>query len=217
VTKRPAAVVFDFWNTLVPYRDDRWPAALRELAEARGADPDALADAWATDRALRDKGELRESVGRVLAAAGVALDDGAVDALLARRHAVTAAMFVPREGAVETLEKLRERGFRTGLVTNCSSDLAAVWRESPLAGLVDACVFSCDERVGKPDPRVYALAAERLGVAPNACMFVGDGNDDELRGAANAGMRPVLLRTEVQRDWPGPAIDDLREVLELVA
>jgi hypothetical protein len=30
-------------------------------------------------------------------------------------------------------------------------------------------------------------------------------------------MRPVLLRTEVQRDWPGPAIDDLREVLELVA
>ena len=217
MTERAAAVVFDFWNTLVPYRDDTWPAALRELAEAWGVDADALTDAWAADRGSRDKGELRDSVARVLAAAGVVIDDGAVDVLLTRRRAVTAAMFVPRAGAVETLEKLRQRGFRTGLVTNCSSDVVAVWRESPLAGLVDACVFSCDERVGKPDPRVYEFAAERLGVAPEACVFVGDGNDDELRGAANAGMRPVLLRTEVQRDWPGAAIDDLREVLELVA
>jgi putative hydrolase of the HAD superfamily len=117
---------------------------------------------------------------------------------------------------MSTLERLRARGLKIGLITNCSSEIPAMWDESPFAPLVDACVFSCRMGARKPDSRLYELAAEKLGVDPEACVYVGDGNDDELAGAARVGMRPVLLRTQSQRDWDGEAVDRLTDIVELV-
>ena len=42
----------------------------------------------------------------------------------------------------------------------------------------------------KPDPHIYQHACENLDVAPSDCIFVGDGNSGELRGAAQVGMLP---------------------------
>jgi putative hydrolase of the HAD superfamily len=83
-------------------------------------------------------------------------------------------MASPRPGAIETLRELHRRGLRLGLITVCSDDLPAVWAETAFAGLFDTEVFSCDVGLRKPDPAIYALASERLGVAPADCIFVGD-------------------------------------------
>ena len=211
------AVVFDLWETLVPFDDSKWLEALEELAAESDVDPVAYGAAWAEDRAARDKGEFEESARRIYRRLGLELEDELLATISKRRRAAFAAIFVPRDGAVPTLEQLRARGVRTGLVTNCSSETPELWAASPLAPLIDACVFSCREGARKPERRLYESAAERLGVKPEACVYVGDGNDDELTGAARAGMRPVLLRTQWQRDWDGEAIDDLREVVQLVA
>jgi putative hydrolase of the HAD superfamily len=65
--------------------------------------------------------------------------------------------------------------------------------------------------MAKPDPAVYRLAAERLGAEPEECVFVGDGADGELPGAAATGM--TVFRTVEFRDtlsgWSGPVIDTL--------
>ena len=210
------AVVFDLWETLVPFDDSKWLQALEELAGEADVDPLAYAAAWADDRNARDKGEFEESARRIYRSLGLELDDELLATISKRRRAAFAAIFVPREGAVPTLEQLRARGLRTGLITNCSSETPALWEASPLAPLVDACVFSCREGARKPERRLYETAAQRLGVRPEACVYVGDGNDDELAGAARVGMRPVLLRTQSERDWDREAIDSLPEVVELV-
>src|SRR5207253_8640162 len=94
----------------------------------------------------------------------------------------------PREGVIDTLRELRDRGFRTGLITVCSEDTVDVWPQTPFAGLFDAEVFSCSCGWRKPDPRIYELACDQLCVQPMEAIFVGDGANDELAGAERVGM-----------------------------
>jgi putative hydrolase of the HAD superfamily len=65
-------------------------------------------------------------------------------------------------------------------------------------------------------------------VKPEGCLYIGDGDEHELTGAAQVGMHPVLIRdpyenrTDVHRvdaeaeKWEGPAISSLRDVLTLL-
>jgi len=69
----------------------------------------------------------------------------------------------------------------------------------------------------KPDPAIYRLAAERLGVETTEALFVGDGDSGELPGAERVGMRAVGLRRPDRRlDWDGPRIRALPELLDLL-
>ena len=77
---------------------------------------------------------------------------------------LTRAALVPVAGAIETLEELRGRDVATALVSNCTEEVALVWDESPFAGLLDVAVFSATAGCMKPDPRIYELALEGLGV-----------------------------------------------------
>ena len=77
----------------------------------------------------------------------------------------------------------------------------------------------------KPDPEIYLLACEMLGVEPADCVYVGDGAYGELTGAAAVGMTPYLLRdpdldheemlVTDRDDWTGPSIAHLSDVLGL--
>lgn len=84
----------------------------------------------------------------------------------------------------------------------------------------------CTTRILKPDPRIYLLAAERLEVSPDVCLYVGDGSDHELSGAKAVGMSPALLQIplhdayDTQRKdlegWDGHVIYDMRDLLPLL-
>ncbi len=62
----------------------------------------------------------------------------------------------------------------------------------------------------KPDPRIYRLATEQLRVQPEDCLYVGDGASQELAGAAQVGMSPVLIEV-FDEDFDGSLPDDARE------
>jgi len=133
------------------------------------------------------------------------------------------ALLVPRPDAVETLEALRGRGLRLGMISNASSELSGLWAESVFAPLFDAVLFSADEGMMKPDPRLFERMAQLLGVTPDGCLFVGDGAYRELQGAEAVGMTAVLIRVphdewehEGTIGWPGPRIAALSDVLGLV-
>ena len=101
-----------------------------------------------------------------------------------------------------------------------------VWKETPLASLFDATVFSCSVGLKKPDPRIYELACERLAVRPEDSLYIGDGGSRELTGAKEAGLHAVMIeaygKTELPQanseagEWKGPAVSSLNEVLDLV-
>src|SRR6266850_262376 len=132
----------------------------------------------------------------------------------------------PRPDADTTLHQLKEQSYQIGLLSNCSIEIPILWPETPFADLVKSPVFSSRERLKKPDPRIYHLACERLGVTPERCLYIADGEDHELTAAAKVGLHPVLIRTSSQetrgelhqeaRGWQGAAITSLLEVLELV-
>lgn len=68
------------------------------------------------------------------------------------------------------------------------------------------------ERALKPDPRLYAAVSQRLGVTSSECLYVGNGDGDELAGALAAGMRAVLFTGPGEfpgreaATWQGPRI-----------
>jgi putative hydrolase of the HAD superfamily len=132
------------------------------------------------------------------------------------RRAVTEEGLVPAPGALETISELRARGLLIGLITVCTDDVPALWPETEFHGLFDAEVFSSSVGLRKPDPRIYVLACEQLGVEPQEAMFVGDGANDELAGAERVGMTAVLLeRDGEERQWAGRRVRSLPELLEL--
>ena len=126
-------------------------------------------------------------------------------------------------GALETISELRARSFSIGLITICSDDVPALWPETPFHGLFDAEVFSCSVGLRKPDPRIYQLACEQLGVEPSEALFVGDGANDELDGARRVGLRAILIHKAGQdpvwpevRTWDGLRVTSIPEVLEVL-
>lgn len=224
------AVVFDLFGTLVyefPRAD--WDAWIDTAAAVVEADPDAFHGAWAAtaiERQTGRAGDIEENVRTVAARAGAWPSDSQIAEVLEARVALYRKWFVPRPGAVEILRELRERAMPTALISMCAPDTPALWRGSPLAGLIDALVFSCEVGMRKPDPEIYLAATGRLGVDPAACLYVGDGSYRELTGASAVGMRAILIRdpaeAEVEalrpeaEEWSGPTITHLSEIASLI-
>lgn len=132
----------------------------------------------------------------------------------------------PRPDAISTVSELKNKGHKIGLLSNCSIEIPILWQETAFADLFDTTIFSSREHLKKPDARIYDLACERLDAMPASCLYIADGEDNELKAAASVGLHPVLIRTSLQknrgelhqeaREWQGPSIDSLKEVLQLV-
>ena len=132
----------------------------------------------------------------------------------------------PRDGTIETITELRSRRLKTGIVTDCTSEVPRVWNDTPMAALPDTIIFSCTAKVAKPDPRIYMKACESLGVKPEKCLYIGDGSGRELTGARSVGMDAVLIKVGYDShmdyirpdvpDWDGPIISHLSEVPRMV-
>jgi epoxide hydrolase-like predicted phosphatase len=105
---------------------------------------------------------------------------------------------------VEAVRGARAGGIHTGLVTNSWS--TSHYDRDLLAELFDAVVISAEVGLHKPQPEIYLLAAERLGVDPESCVFV-----DDLRENC-AGAQAVGMATILHRD-PGETIARLERLL----
>jgi putative hydrolase of the HAD superfamily len=212
------AVIFDLWQTLVPWNVSEANRFYDRMADAVGVERGRFREVWLAGRPGRETGPIADHLRGLLTELGV---DGEIDGLIDLRREWTKRSLVPRPDALETLAELRRRGHRLGLISVCSQDVPEVWGETPLGNTLDETVFSCDVGISKPDPRIYEIACERLGVAPAECLFVGDGANDELPGAERAGMTAVQLRvpgeelTESGQQWNGRSIKSLSEVLAI--
>lgn len=103
------------------------------------------------------------------------------------------------------------------MISNCSSDVRISLRDHNLEKWFDAVVLSAEVGVMKPAPEIYRMASERLGVEPGDCLYVGDGSDNELEGAATAGMTPILYDpNRAAPPAPYTTISSHRELINLI-
>jgi putative hydrolase of the HAD superfamily len=215
---RYRAVIFDLWQTLVPWPTESAQKMYAELAETWGADPETFHEVWIRRRREREVGPIEPHLRSIAEELGLT---GDLEAVMTMRREWAFESIVPRDDAVSTLQELRRRGHKLGMISACSQDVPDVWERTPFGGLFDSTVFSCSVGFSKPDQRIYALAAEELGVDPGDCLFVGDGANDELPGAERAGMTALQLRPPGERltpegeQWQGRYVGRLSDVLEL--
>ncbi|MFF5586632.1 HAD family hydrolase [Streptomyces hygroscopicus] len=126
------------------------------------------------------------------------------------RHREPAAWH-PYPDAHEVLGALRRRGVRVGVVSNIGWDLRPVFRAHGLDPLVDAYALSYEHGVQKPDPRLFRIACDALGVDPGDTVMVGDDRRAD-GGAAALGCRVHLVDHLPADQRP----DALRAVLGLL-
>ncbi len=97
------------------------------------------------------------------------------------------------DDVVPAFERLRARGCRIGLISNWDRRLAGLFAGLELDRFVDTIVSSAEVGLHKPDPRIFELALERLGVTAENAVHVGDHHYADVLGAESVGMLPVLI------------------------
>src|SRR5439155_10986988 len=180
-----SAVIFDLWQTLVPWQVDEANRFYDRMAETVGVESGRFREAWLSGRPSRETGPIVDHLEGLFADLGV---EGEVDGLVAMRREWTKRSLVPRPDALETLAELRRRGYRLGLISVCSQDVPDVWDETPLTGTLDETVFSCDVGISKPDPRIYERARARPGAQPAEYLSGGHGPNGEVARPPHAAM-----------------------------
>lgn len=215
------AVCFDLDDTLLDHRGAARAGVRRFLGDLGVEVTDSVLGAWfrAEDTqyerwrsgAISFPEQRRERLRIVLPPLGVRLpaDDAGLDALFDDYLAGYRHAWRVFPDVAPLLRTLRERGYRIGLLTNGSEaqQLEKLARTG-LEAAFDAVCISEQIGVQKPDPRAFTLLAERLGVDPQACVFVGDDLEKDVQGARRAGMRAVLV------DRADSGVLDLSTVVE---
>ena len=152
----------------------------------------------------------------ILERAGVS-PSAATAAALSELHAYHCAHnlweFVP-DPVRPALGALRDLGLSLTVVSNANGTLCAHMSRVGLDGLVDCVLDSYDEKVEKPDPRLFEIALERSRAARETTIHVGDLYNVDVVGARGAGIRPVLVdEADLRPDADCPRVRSLDELV----
>jgi putative hydrolase of the HAD superfamily len=218
------AVTFDVWETLLFEKDgasDRRSARRCEnLAKALGRfglevsarqvdlavkeTVSSLLPLWEGNKDVTTLDQLRlvvESASK----GEVALRDEWVEELTSAY--VSAVFEVPpylNPDAEEVLLWLKNRGSRVGLICNTGITPGTALRqllvEGGVAGYFDVMIFSNEVGIRKPDPEIFHLATQELGVKPSQAVHVGDNLTADVWGAKNAGFKAIYFACEEGKD-----------------
>lgn len=207
------AVLFDLDDTLFDHRRSS-RAALAEVhrLHGRGTGLDAFEREHTVSLEIMHLEVLagriglddarRERFRRVFSALGVSPSDADVDAAASAYRANYMTARRALDGAAELLLALRPHA-RIGIVTN---NLLEEQRDKleycGLAEWVDVLIASEDVGVSKPDPGIFDLALERMGVTAADAVMVGDSWANDIAGAVNAGIRAIWFNPDRK---PAPA------------
>ena len=223
------AVIFDLYGTLIDLPGKQEQGRAR-MANTMGIEVDRFLEAWGRFRLERDRGLLNaeESILASVDYLGVVVEPDSVRAARAVRYQSMRAQLAPRSGAIGLLKTLKAHDYKLGLLSNCSIEIPELWSDTPFGSLFDACVFSACEGLVKPDAEIFLRALSRLEIAPQRCLYVGDGDNAELDGAARVGMTPWLLRLphvdprrskshrEAMDWWRNRSLGSFSEVLDVL-
>ncbi len=241
------AVLFDLGGTLLHYQtekraDFRQPtmAGLRNvraaLLQANHTLPPEDQFAQTVDQHIGQAymatlesltgGTIETPIRDALTEMGVTIDNTHWATLRTHFYSAIDNVVRPRQGARHTLHTLHQQGFKLGLISNTfwASDLHdRHLAQHDLLDLLPQRIYSADMPHTKPHPSIFQAMFQRLDIAPQNAIYVGDMLDPDINGAQNVGMRAILIHSPyaVQKDddqtrqlVPDATIDQLPELLD---
>lgn len=197
------AVLFDSGDTLLePVGGAWWPRpALRALLDQSSSLVDPHRLSAAQDRGMKfldahhqveteddEIAQFREYYAIVLGQLEIDTSSETIEKLVSAQIEQR-----PFADTRSTLEELRHAGLRLGIVSNAWPSLERTYRSLGLHVFFDAFVISSRLGCLKPDPRIYRVAIEQIGVEPKSILFVDD-DTEYVRAAESLGMLGVVLR-----------------------
>ena len=221
------AVLFDWGGTLSVHSDvdllDMWRAAARVLAPD---DPEPVAAAllaaedrwWRESVAAGDRSGTTEQLVRSVALETHLDVAGALQAY----HDAWEPTVAHDPAAVPVLTALKQRGLRTGLLSNTHwpRELHERWlADAGLIDLLDVRLYTSAMTHMKPHAQAFRALLDAVGVAPARAVFVGDRLRDDVAGASAVGMRTVHLTGRPVEGWdvvPDAELVTLDGLVELV-
>jgi putative hydrolase of the HAD superfamily len=210
-------VFFDLGSTLV-YSKDPWPPlyqqadrALVELLNRSGTEIDPAAfkkefggflRSYYENFSLDNKEKTTFSVLReMLFQKGIrSTPEPVLRAALEAMYAVTQKNWVLEEDAISTLETLKSRGYRMGLISNTSDDnnVQGIVDRWGLRPFFETILTSAALGIRKPDPRIFQVALEHFQVPPDAAAMIGDILNADVLGANQLGIYSIWITRRAQ-------------------
>jgi putative hydrolase of the HAD superfamily len=196
--KRPLefkAVLFDLWGTLIYNAPDFIDYA--DIANQLGVPSHRLFEIWRRYNQAALLGQIQSGAERaslVLSDLGLPLDFVPILTAMEVAGRSTNVFYYP--SVPQMLAQLRADGFKLGIVSNSNYLTRGVVEKLDLPQAIDVVILSYEVGLIKPDPTIYELALQKLGVAASDCLYVGDGSDNEMQGANAVGLHTALVEQE---------------------
>lgn len=116
------------------------------------------------------------------------------------------------EGTGPALARVAEAGYRLGVVSNADGRVEGLIEAVGLRHHFEFVLDSGDVGVEKPDPAIFQMAVDRLGVDPRECLYVGDLFPVDVVGARRAGLRALLVDPFGRMEGEVDRITSVREL-----
>jgi putative hydrolase of the HAD superfamily len=219
------AVIFDLFGTLIDsFNAQEYRQVLSEMASSLSIPENSFYELWSgsfNQRALGVFKTLEESFNFISRKLNKPIDENGIEKAIRIRKDYIKRTLVPRQDAIDTLKQLIRLGLKIGLISDCTFEVPQIWNTTMLSQHFNSVIFSCSVGKKKPDPKIYHLMCKKLKVKPKNCVYIGDGSSQELSGALQVGMFPILIRSPTEKDsvrydeddWEGPKISSLSEIL----
>lgn len=222
------AVLFDIDNTL--YSFDRCHAVAMEAMYAYAAKHLGL-DRQALDREQKEAAAVvRERLGRECAA----LHNRALRLqLLLEKHGLPLhhalvmselywdtliGMAEPEPGSMTCLSRLKEAGYILGIGTDMTLEYQLKkLKRLQMLPFFDFLVSSEEVNTEKPDPKLFLTCAQKAGVSPEECLFIGDSVKKDVLGPRAVGMHSVWYCPDPEKAAQLPEMETISHYDQLEA
>jgi putative hydrolase of the HAD superfamily len=154
---------------------------------------------------------------QIMASCGAQATDDLIAEMVRQDQELLLANARLYDDVIPFLTRLSDRGIKIAIVSNCTENTRAILVATGVDQLADELVLSCEVGSAKPAPEIFRHALGRLGVGPEAAVFV----DDQARfcaGSVAVGIRAAqIVRGELDGQLPAEGVTLVRSLPEVEA
>jgi len=154
---------------------------------------------------------------QIMASCGAQATDDLIAEMVRRDQELLLANARLYDDVIPFLTRLSDRGIKIAIVSNCTENTRAMLVATGVDQLADELVLSCEVGSAKPAPEIFRHALGRLGVGPEAAVFV----DDQARfcaGSVAVGIRAAqIVRGDLDGQLPAEGVTLVRSLPEVEA
>ncbi|MFP4499236.1 MAG: HAD-IA family hydrolase [Vulcanimicrobiota bacterium] len=194
-------IIFDLYDTLIYMDWEKFNNYRQRFANLIDRPLEVIEDIWKKYRPKRFTGEiptLTAMLELLLSELKLEKKDFNIRELEKLEIEALTESFHPYPGVAEMLDELKEKGFILALLSNTSASSEELVANLPWLDKFDHVFLSHKTGFMKPQPQIFEMSTEKMGITTAETIFVGDGGFDELAGANEAGLATVKIIQKYQ-------------------